>query len=370
MITGSNMYAYCNGDPVSYVDPSGMYSVSEFIGDTIWFHSKVISMVIRPVTDDAFAGISNETFETTKKVFDPNGETTSFAETRAYETVQPIVRGGADWLIPRLGNSTSHFSKTFDTPTGLRHFIPINMEFLTPWAEYYLGFVPSTYGRYENYTSVGGNPMWQSEVGYISMYDFFFSLGGPIFKDKYPFSTSNEDYVIWIWKGDYWNLGAGAEIGIYTATESPNVENEEVFYQINTNNTLHVEMTVKYKYLGLIEDTLNVLEDDNWWVCSFTPELQMPQIRWLSVDLKVKFNNDSLMAPFYNSWVNFENDNVEQNDWNEVKMAPTEYKSRAANHTNHKCSSMHPTKCTCSYTCCSKPCRYYSDNGYQFYINY
>lgn len=372
-ITGGNMYAYCNNNPVSYVDPSGMYSLSEFVGDTIWFNSKLFSTAVRPLTDELFTDVSNEALAATKKVFDPQNKTTSFAETGAYEIAQPILRDGADWLIPRLGNTTSRFSETYDTPTGARHFIPMNMEFLTPWAEYYLGFVPDTYGRYENYVSKGGNPMWQSEVGYISMYDFFFSLGGPIFKDKYAFSTSDNDYVIWIWKGDYWNLGAGAEIGIYTATESDitqNVENNEVFYQIDTNNTLHVEMTVKYRYLGLLEDTLNVLEDDNWWVCSFTPELQMPQIRWLSVDLKVKFNNDSLIEPFYDKWCYLNGDESDENDWDEIKMAPTPYISKATGHTTHKCNSEHPTECSCSYTCCSKPCRYYSDNGYQFYINY
>lgn len=373
-ITGSNMYAYCNNNPVSYVDPSGMYSFSELIGDTIWFNSKLFATAIRPLTDDLFTDVSNEALATTQKFFNgDNAENKSFAKTKTYDVAKPVLRAGADWLIPKLGNLTPRTAETFNVPTGLRHFIPINMEFLAPWAEYYLGFEPHTYGRYENYVSNGENPMWQSEVGYISMYDFFFSLGGPIFKDKYEFSTSDNDYVIWIWKGDYWNLGAGAEIGIYTATESDDSqdnEKNEVFYQIDKNNTLHVEMTVKYRYLGLFEDTLNVLKDDNWWVCSFTPKIQMPQIRWLSVALKVRFNNDYLMKPFYDEWKELENTSPLDDDWDEVEMAPTPYKSRATNHTTHKCSSVHPTKCSCTYTCCSNPCRYYSDNGYQFYINY
>lgn len=369
-LTGSNMYAYCNNDPVSNIDPSGMYSFSEFVGDVIWFRSKTIATILKRKTDDKLTEVMEKTYEPTKKLFDPYDKTESFAETEFYSVAQPYLRDASDNLIPKLGNSTSLFSTTFNVPTGLRNFIPVNMEVLAPWATYYLGFKEKPYGKYVNYVSVGGDTMWQSEVGYISMYDFFFSLGGPIFKDNYKFSYYTKDYVIWIWKGDYWNLGAGAEIGIYSANKKDNAQNQEYYYFVDTNNTLHVEMTIRYKYLGFIEKTLNVLEDDNWWVCSFTPELQMPQIRWLNVDLRVRFNNDYLMAPFYNAWNEKTNDDVEENEWDEVTMAPTPYKSRVTNHTMHKCSSIHPTRCVCSYACCSTPCRYYSDQGYQLYINY
>ena len=78
VITGSNMYAYCNGDPVSNVDPSGMYSFSELIGDTIWFNHKMFSIAVRPLTDELFTDVSNEALAATKKVFDPQNETKSF----------------------------------------------------------------------------------------------------------------------------------------------------------------------------------------------------------------------------------------------------------------------------------------------------
>ena len=34
-------------------------------------------------------------------------------------------------------------------------------------------------------------------------------------KRRYEFSVGDSDYVLWAWKGDYINLGAGAELGIY-----------------------------------------------------------------------------------------------------------------------------------------------------------
>ena len=63
---------------------------------------------------------------------------------------------------------------------------------------------------------------WQSNkfVGYNDLYDSVFKAAGvvngsapDIYKEE--FMMNGETYIIWAWKGDYINLGAGAEIGIY-----------------------------------------------------------------------------------------------------------------------------------------------------------
>lgn len=63
---------------------------------------------------------------------------------------------------------------------------------------------------------------WQSNkfVGYNDLYDGVFKAAGvvngsapDIYKEE--FMMNGETYIIWAWKGDYINLGAGAEIGIY-----------------------------------------------------------------------------------------------------------------------------------------------------------
>lgn len=33
----------------------------------------------------------------------------------------------------------------------------------------------------------------------------------------FDFSYNGENYAVWAWKGDYLNLGAGAELGIYSS---------------------------------------------------------------------------------------------------------------------------------------------------------
>lgn len=32
---------------------------------------------------------------------------------------------------------------------------------------------------------------------------------------KFSFTVDNFDYILWIWRGNYLNLGAGAEMGLY-----------------------------------------------------------------------------------------------------------------------------------------------------------
>ena len=381
-ISGSNMYAYCNGNPVMYQDPSGMGAFGDFVGNAIRVRSKVTSWLLLPVTYLVVAPASNVLLYATRNIVgeDP------------VEKVAPYLKSGAENILPEVPPIMKPGPSTI--PTGLRHFMPINMAFGAPWAGYFLGFESSTYRKgllkFKNYTTVETvegepKPMWQSQVGYDELYDFFFSLGGPIERIRYKFAegtgSNTKYYAIWLWKGDYWNLGAGAEIGIYYTDNEDNAINN--FYIIDTSLTLHVHMLIKYRtFFGQIPMTLNDFHQTNWWVCSFTPSIQFPNVDWIDVDLDVRFtgnNYHKLMKPFHAQW------DIHKNEpyWEKVSMLPTAYKTRSTGHTSHKCSCDHPALCTCAWTCCSNPCRYYTEkcdttcshyndneNGFQFNITY
>jgi hypothetical protein len=69
------------------------------------------------------------------------------------------------------------------------------------------------YDEYEiAYHSSIGN--WQRTFGYNDMYDEIFSIGSEMIRIKFDF-TYDREYVLWGWKGDYWNLQSGAELGLY-----------------------------------------------------------------------------------------------------------------------------------------------------------
>ena len=59
---------------------------------------------------------------------------------------------------------------------------------------------------------------WQKSFGYTDLYDLVLELGtfGNTRRKKFQFSPNGEKkHIVWMWRGDYYNLGAGAEIGIY-----------------------------------------------------------------------------------------------------------------------------------------------------------
>ena len=56
---------------------------------------------------------------------------------------------------------------------------------------------------------------WQKRFGFNDMYDGFFDLATSMQRANFEFRVGLNYCKLWIWKGDYVNLGAGAEIGIY-----------------------------------------------------------------------------------------------------------------------------------------------------------
>lgn len=63
---------------------------------------------------------------------------------------------------------------------------------------------------------------WQKFWGYNDVYDDAFNTAveGRMRREKFECSPrGNSDHIVWIWRGDYINLGSGAEIGIYNNPE-------------------------------------------------------------------------------------------------------------------------------------------------------
>lgn len=153
-----------------------------------------------------------------------------------------------------------------------------------------------------NYTTLPGSYQWQHRVGYVWWYDFFFSVGGPNKALKYPFRAKDHtnhsgtsDYVVWCWMGDYWNLGAGAEIGFYY---QPNQLLANMGrYEIDRNIKLKVNMNVWYGNEQITTD----FYQENWWVTSFTPKIQRPDLNQLNATYEVVFA-DTNMDGNSNNW--------------------------------------------------------------------
>ena len=57
-----------------------------------------------------------------------------------------------------------------------------------------------------------GAGQWQFTGGYGKPYDWAFKAGTHAEAYEFPFEYDHKSYVVWMWKGEYWNMGDGAEI--------------------------------------------------------------------------------------------------------------------------------------------------------------
>lgn len=132
---------------------------------------------------------------------------------------------------------------------------------------------------------------WQQIGGYTDFYDFVFRLGSKMRTTKTIFydddDDGQDDYVIWGWKGDYWELGYGGEMGIYKR-----LGDSEVWY---VDKKLSIDMTLMVEYRTSTENTdwTTIIDwdpseaegysDKTWWITGFNPEyagqvLQNPEL--------------------------------------------------------------------------------------------
>ncbi|WP_459764955.1 hypothetical protein [Alkaliphilus crotonatoxidans] len=65
-------------------------------------------------------------------------------------------------------------------------------------------------------------------------------------KSQFEFNSGSKDYIFWAWKGGYLNLGARAEMGIYTRMEVLGAQTDHWF----VDQSLAMPMTLKLDYNG------------------------------------------------------------------------------------------------------------------------
>ncbi|MBE6819655.1 MAG: RHS repeat-associated core domain-containing protein [Ruminococcaceae bacterium] len=361
-ITGSNMYAYCNGDPVSNVDPSGTSVfdwLKEEIEDAVDSYVSAAYNRMHNKVSQAASGYIGEKYA---------APLTDFYNEHLLPAIDYMMEGIYSlYPIDISWQDRKYFYN--DNPSWrIRTYFPKDMSILAGPGAFILDFhknVDWNSPNYGNYTTLPDSYQWQHRVGYIWWYDWFFGFGGATGVKRYEFikekgTPEQTYYIVWCWKADYWNLGAGAEIGIYYTKEEDQAA--KGFYEIDKEN-LHVRVLMNVTYDD--EPITTDFEQTNWWITSFTPEKQyILDADLIKVDLKVAFveneNHSNLMKYFY------EEGEIQKarGFWpdEELEWAPIEKKTL---HIGGYCD-LHPTQCTCF----NPPCYKYSDDGYQFYIRY
>lgn len=132
---------------------------------------------------------------------------------------------------------------------------------------YLLNFIYDTDGRaYHSQPDT-----WQRQFGYNDFYDDVFAIGSYMHKGRFIFDYGSDTYAIWMWKGDYWNLQSGAEIGlyIYDRTVSDNKQYDAINFEIPMKLSLfnyYRDTTGRVDCLYNWEPT-----EEQWWITGFNP---------------------------------------------------------------------------------------------------
>ena len=140
---------------------------------------------------------------------------------------------------------------------------------------------------------------WQQLAGYNDFYDMAFDLGTSMKRNKCAFtcSANKKGYVFWGWKGDYINLGAGAELGFYRRSKG-------IFehYVVDKHFTFKMSMKLYYKNKCIINYHPSNLQ---WWLTGFNPKYLNVNASKLRVKFVVHFDNHkNIFRSFYRRYRN------------------------------------------------------------------
>jgi len=130
--------------------------------------------------------------------------------------------------------------------------------------------------------------------------------------DNFSFSYNGVEYILWAWKGNYLNLGAGAEMGIYYGG-GPH-------WLVDTN--LAMQMT-----LSLNDQNGNIFYwapgYDTWWITGFDPNTQGRTAQELTATYTVTFNDAGMYEAFYDAWHKRYSDKGNIWSFNDVNLSAT-----------------------------------------------
>ena len=111
---------------------------------------------------------------------------------------------------------------------------------------------------------------WQSHWGYNNFIDFAFNSFSSMNRGKFKFGSGDDEFTLWMWKGDYFNFGAGGEIGIY--------KGNKWHVDCYTQSKLKMNLDIRLK------DGTQVIDWDandlyQWWITGFNPDKRFQDVK-------------------------------------------------------------------------------------------
>jgi hypothetical protein len=154
---------------------------------------------------------------------------------------------------------------------------------------------------------------WQKGFGYNNVYDTGLFIGdwGRMRRLKLPFNYAGKEYIIWAWRGDYINLGAGAELGIYVNT-GKDVESTPILKEFTLLTYLLWGLeypTYQYSVVDFyLPMTLHLYQEktsseyntvynwapieEQWWITGFEPQMLLHDPSDLTMICSIDFSEN------------------------------------------------------------------------------
>ena len=113
---------------------------------------------------------------------------------------------------------------------------------------------------------------------------------------RFDFSSEGSDYSIWTWKGDYLNLGAGCELGIYTRAEGKLGKSGH----FKADPSLAMDITATLTFGG---KEVGSFKGKHWWPGIFNPKLQGVKASDLTAQFTIDFTGkEKMYEDFKSKW--------------------------------------------------------------------
>ena len=144
----------------------------------------------------------------------------------------------------------------------------------------------------------------QQYGGYNNFYDTVFKYATSMDKAKFQFTSGGKELMLWAWKGDYLNLGAGAELGIYKQMTVAGYSTPQ--WLVNTSLSMHMTLQLQLNGKTIINwdpaKDKNYAWDKVWWVTGFNPYYTNVDAGNLKAIYTVTFNTQAMYDDFYKTW--------------------------------------------------------------------
>ena len=126
---------------------------------------------------------------------------------------------------------------------------------------------------------------WQAIGGYNSFYDLIFDTFTSMEANNFVFNYEGQDLNVWLWKGDYINLGAGAEMGIYKRFTPFGIKTEHWL----VDKSLAISMELSLKTIEGITIFDYKPNGKQWWITGFNPKYRNVNAEELIATYTLKF---------------------------------------------------------------------------------